>query len=101
MLHPLRNWKEVVERLQNSNPMAAGFFKNAEAYQTDEGVYLIRFRDAFSAAMAMNGDGKLALQTALSTVLKQEVRGDQISVETVGKQQKSDLDEIVGSTEEL
>lgn len=101
VLHPLRNWKEVVERLQNSNPMVAGFFKSAEAYRTDEGIYLIRFRDAFSAAMAMNGDGKLALQTALSTVLKQEVRGDQISVETVGKQQKSDLDEIVGSTEEL
>ena len=100
VLHPLRNWKEVVERLQNGNPMVGGFFKSAEAYLTDEGIYLIRFRDAFSAEMAMNGDGKLALQTALSAVLKQEVREDQLTMETVGKQQKNDLDEIVESTKE-
>ncbi len=96
-LYPLRNWKEVVERLQNSDPVVAGFFKNAEAYRTDGGKYLIRFRDPFSATMAMNGNGKLALQTALSTLLKQEIREDLICTETVGRQQKNDLDEIIES----
>ena len=86
--------------MQNGNPMVGGFFKNAEAYLTDEGIYLIRFRDTFSADMAMNEDGKLALRTALSTVLKQEVREDQLRMETVEAHRKNDLDEIVDATEE-
>lgn len=99
ILHPLRNWMEVVERIALNNPSSAAFFKNAEAFATGEGKILIRFGNEFSRTMAMK-DGAEALRVSLTAILRREVAEQDLEIEIVGKKERNVVDEIIEAAEE-
>ena len=98
ILRPLRNWMEAVDRIAQSDPMVASFFKTAPAYTTEEGTILIRFTSKF--AMDMCNGKKEMLIAALRSVLKREIAEGELMMEVREASERSLLDEIIESAEE-
>ena len=101
VLRPIRNWMEIVERIQRSSPMDAGFVKNARAYTLENGYVIVRFESDFSMQMMARDDSRDRLRAAISSVLHREVGDRALSMEVVGKQAEcSVIDEILDVTED-
>ena len=99
VLRPLKNWMEVVERINRSAPMTASFVKSSRAYMTDDGNVIVRFENEFGKLMLDQPEAKDRLRAALSAVLKREV--DKVTLEVVGKTAKASvIDEILEASDE-
>ena len=101
ILHPIRSWMEVVERITRSSPMEAGFVKNSRAYTTENGAVIVRFDSDFSMQMMSRDDSRDRLRMAISTVLRREVGDRMLTMEVAGKAAEvSVIDEIIDASEE-
>ncbi len=101
ILHPMRNWMEVVERISRSAPMDAGFVKTARAFTTDDGSVIVRFDNAFSMRMMEQDAPHDRLRASLSAVLRREVGDRQLLLEVAGEvTEASVIDEILDEPSE-
>lgn len=101
VLKPMRNWMEAVEKICRSDPMSAGFVKNAKAFTMENGNVVVRFPDAFSFSMMEKDDARDRLRMALSTVLRREVGDRMLIMEVAGAQKNASvIDEILDASDE-
>jgi DNA polymerase-3 subunit gamma/tau len=102
ILHPIRSWMEVVERITRSSPMEAGFVKNSRAYTTEDGAVIVRFDSDFSMQMMSKDDSRDRLRMAASSVLRREVGDRMLQMEVAGKTEAASvIDEIIDASEEI
>ena len=100
VLRPIRNWMEVAERINRSNPMLAGIIKTSRAFETEAGEVIVRFDNPFAVQMAEQGDHKDCLRAAVSTVLRREVGDRSLTFEIAGKSEdRSVIDEIIEASD--
>ena len=100
VLHPIRNWMEVVERISRNAPMTASFVKGSRAFTTEEGKVIIRFDNAFAQRMMEEGESRDRLRSAVCTVLRREVGDRDLVFETVGvREEHSPIDEIIEASQ--
>ena len=96
ILHPIRNWMEVVERISRSAPMTASFVKSSRAFATEDGKVIVRFENPFAMQMMEQGDARDRLRAAISAVLRREVGDRMLLLEVTGKKEAhSVIDEII------
>lgn len=96
VLRPIRSWMEIVERINRSNPMLAGFLKVSRGFETETGEVIVRFDNFFSMQMAEQGDCKDHLRAAVSAALRREITDRSLVFEIAGSnQERSVIDEIV------
>lgn len=96
ILHPIRNWMEVVERISRSAPMTASFVKSSRAFATEDGKVIVRFENPFAMQMMEQGDARDRLRAAISAVLRREVGDRMLLMEVAGaKEAHSVIDEII------
>jgi len=96
ILHPIRNWMEVVERISRSAPMTASFVKSSRAFATEDGKVIVRFENPFAMQMMEQGDARDRLRAAISAVLRREVGDRMLLLEVAGKKEAhSVIDEII------
>jgi hypothetical protein len=96
VLRPIRSWMEVVERIGRSDPMEAGFVKEAKAYTLEDDRVLVRFERAFGLQMMEKGDARDRLRMAISAVLRREVGDRKLLMELVDQNDaRSLIDEII------
>jgi len=101
ILHPIRSWMEVVERITRISPMEAGFVKNSRAYTTEDGAVIVRFDSDFSMQMMSRDDSRDRLRMAVSTILRREVGDRMLKMEVAGRAaEASVIDEIIEASEE-
>ena len=101
VLKPMRNWMEAVEKISRSDPMRAGFVKNAKAYTMENGSVVVRFPDPFTFSMMEKDEARDRLRMALSTVLRREVGDRMLIMEVAGEKKNSSvIDEILDLTDE-
>ncbi|MBQ8440491.1 MAG: DNA polymerase III subunit gamma/tau [Clostridia bacterium] len=100
VLKPMRNWMEAVEKICRSDPMSAGFVKNAKAFTMENGNVVVRFPDPFSFSMMEKDDARDRLRMALSTVLRREVGDRMLIMEIAGEQKNASvIDEILEASD--
>ena len=100
VLRPMRNWMEAVEKICRSDPMSAGFVKNAKAFTLENGSVIVRFPDPFSLSMMERDEARDRLRMAVSTVLRREVGDKMLIMEVAGKQgDASVIDEILEASD--
>ena len=101
ILKPMRNWMEAVEKISRSDPMSAGFVKNAKAFTMENGSVVVRFPDPFSFSMMEKDDARDRLRMALSTVLRREVGDRMLIMEIAGEKKNSSvIDKILEASDE-
>ena len=101
VLKPMRNWMEAVEKISRSDPMRAGFVKNAKAYTLENGSVVVRFPDPFTFSMMEKDEARDRLRMALSTVLRREVGDRMLVMEVAGERKNvSVIDEILEASDE-
>ena len=101
VLRPIRSWMEVVERINRSNPMLAGFLKTSRGFETEAGGVIVRFDNLFSMQMAEQGDHKDHLRAAVSAVLRREIGDRDLTFEIAGKSEdRSVIDEIIEAADD-
>ena len=101
VLKPMRNWMEAVEKISRSDPMRAGFVKNAQAYTMENGSVVVRFPDPFTFSMMEKDEARDRLRMALSTVLRREVGDRMLIMEVAGEKKNSSvIDEILDLSDE-
>ena len=101
ILHPIRNWMEVVERISRSAPMTASFVKSSRAFATEDGKVIVRFENPFAMQMMEQGDARDRLRAAISAVLRREVGDRMLLLEVAGKKEAhSVIDEIIEAVDE-
>lgn len=100
VLRPIRNWMEVAEKIGRSDPMNAGFVKNARGFTMENGNVLVRFDSPFSMQMLEKDEARDRLRMAISTVLRREV-GDRMLIMEAADQKKdtSVIDEILEASD--
>ena len=97
----MRNWMEAVEKICRSDPMSAGFVKNAKAFTLENGSVVVRFPDSFSFSMMEKDEARDRLRMALSTVLRREVGDRMLIMEIAGEKKNSSvIDEILEASDE-
>lgn len=104
VLRPLKQWMEVVERVALKNAMVAGFLKNAQAFNLEDGKILVRFSTPFERDTAFSGTGKEDLRGALASVLRREIPEGELLDEIVASRESDLFDEIldaVNDTDDL
>ena len=102
VLKPMRNWMEAVEKISRSDPMRAGFVKNAKAYTMENGSVVVRFPDPFTFSMMEKDEARDRLRMALSTVLRREVGDRMLIMEVAGEQKNASvIDEILEASDEF
>ena len=100
VLKPFRAWRELIERVAQSDPMLSSFCRNAEAYTTDGGNFIVRFPSDFAKNMTEKGGGREKLRAALIATAGKDVPDSQLLLEVKGKTQASVLDEIIAAADE-
>lgn len=100
VLKPFRAWRELIERVAQSDPMLSSFCRNAEAYTTDGGDFIVRFPSDFAKNMTEKGGGREKLRAALIATAGKDVPDSQLLLEVKGKTQASVLDEIIAAADE-
>ena len=100
VLKPFRAWRELIERVAQSDPMLSSFCRNAEAYTTDGGDFIVRFPSDFAKNMTEKGGGREKLRAALIATAGKDVPDSQLLLEVKGKAQASVLDEIIAAADE-
>ena len=102
VLHPVRNWMEVVERVSRSAPMTASFVKASRAFTTEDAKVIVRFDNDFAMRMMEQDEARDRLRAAVSAILRREVGDRELIFEASGRSEdRSLIDEIIESTEEF
>lgn len=100
VLHPYRNWMELVGRVEQNDPMLSSFCRAAEAFTTEDGAFIVRFSSEFAKNMTEKDGGRERLRAALVSTAQREVSDAQLIFEVKGKTQSSALDEIIAAAED-
>lgn len=99
-LRTIRNWMEVVERINRSDPMRASFAKSSRAFTTEDGKVIVRFDTLFSMQMMEHGEARDRLRSAVSAILKREVGDRELIFEVAEKHSDASvIDEIIDAAE--
>ncbi|MBE6589580.1 MAG: DNA polymerase III subunit gamma/tau [Ruminococcaceae bacterium] len=102
VLHPIRSWMEVVERVSRSAPMVASFVKASRAFTTEDSRVIVRFDNDFAMRMMEQDASRDRLRAAVSAVLRREVGDRELIFEVVGKAaDRSVIDEIIEASEDV
>ena len=100
VLRPFRSWMELIERLAQNDPMLSSFCRNAEAYLTDGGDFIVRFPSDFAKNMTEKAGGREKVRAALISTTGKEIPDGNLLFEVKGKTEASVLDEIIAAADE-
>ncbi len=99
VFHPIRNWMEVVERINRSAPMTASFVKTSRAFLAEDGSVVVRFENEFGKLMMDQPEAKNRLRAALTAVLQREITT--VTLEVAKRSGTSSaMDELLNDPEE-
>ena len=102
ILRPLRNFREVADRVSESDPIIGSFLRLCRAFRTDDGKIILRFEQPFQCSMALpDKKPPEALRRALSVCLGHAVAPEDIIGEIEGQADPaSPLDVIIEALED-
>ncbi len=100
ILHPVKCWLEVSDRVAEKDSMVASFVRQAHGFRTDSGEIIVQFDNKFLMDMLSRGNGKELLRGALSVCLRREVTDTQLIFEEKATAPKSSvIDEILEASD--
>lgn len=102
ILRPLRNFREVADRVSESDPIIGSFLRLCRAFRTDDGKIILRFEQPFQCSMALpDKKPPEALRRTLSVCLGHAVAPEDIIGEIEGQADPaSSLDVIIEALED-
>ena len=100
ILHPVKCWLEVGDRVAEKDSMVASFVRQAHGFRLDNGEIIVQFDNKFLMDMLSRGNGKELLRGALSVCLRREVTDTQLIFEEKATAPKSSvIDEILEASD--
>ena len=103
VLRQIRGWAEVVQHFEGMHPDFRAMLGSVKAYQTDDGMVILRFPNAFQLFNFERNGSRDQLRGELSYLLKRDVKDRELVMEIAERSaERSDgfIDEIIDLIEE-